>query len=96
MLYVIGQIFHNKELVGYRFLDAISRKSIDVTLENVRATCSHESIGFENAVYKKDSGILVGTQGSLTNYQSLYDNGVFFGKNKLVICYEIIDKDTGK
>lgn len=39
---------------------------------------------------------MVGTQGSLTNYQSLYDNGVFFGKNKLVICYEIIDKDTGK
>ena len=94
MIFVVGQIFKEKELVGYRLLDLAKKESVDLPLVNIRKVCSAQDIPFINAKYKRDSGILVGTQGSLTNYQSIYSTGVLFKKKKLAICYKIIDKDT--
>lgn len=95
MLYVIGQIFKEKELVGYRILDVIAKKAIDIQLDKIRAVLSKGAdVTFENAYYKPDSGILIGTQGSLTSYQKIYANGVLFGKKKIAICYGILDSDT--
>ena len=94
MIFVVGQVFKEKELVGYRLLDLSAKSSVDLPLDSIRKICSTQDIPFVNAQYKKDSGILIGTQGSLTNYQSIYSNGVLFKQKKLAICYKIIDKDT--
>lgn len=96
MLYVVGQIFNGKELAGYRLLYVESRETVDVPLSKLRAICSKQSVKFENAIYKSDVGILIGTQGSLVGYQSIYTNGNLFGKKKIAICYKIIDSTTNK
>lgn len=96
MFFVLGQIFKGKELCGYRVFDVESKTASDISLDNVRKACTTKDVKFYNAYFKPESGILIGTQGSLTNYQSIYDNGVLFGKKKVMICYKIYDEVTEK
>lgn len=100
MVFVLGQIFNNRELCGYRLLSTGDRSVTDVNLETIREVYTKRPPNspdpIENAKYKEDSGILIGTQGSLTEYQRIGSNGVLLGKKCIMICYEIIDVDTGK
>ena len=106
LYYVLGQIFKGKELIGYRLLSldaekndsgvvSIHKEVKDIPLDIVRNVLG-DKITFENAYYKESAGLLVGTQGSLTNYQKIGEQGVFIrestkSEKKVVILYEIID-----
>lgn len=98
LFYVIGQIFNNRDLCGYRVIDVANRIVKDVNIDFIDRLYSTSQGKFEfvNATYKKSARVLIGTQGSLTNYQSLYTNGVLFGKKKVTVLYKIKSKDTNK
>ena len=97
LYFVVGQIFKEKELTGYKLLVPESKEVFTVSLENMKKVQSEKTVNFMNAYYKADAGILIGTLGSLTDYPSSYTNGVLRDRvKKLAVVYEVLDSDTGK
>lgn len=97
LYFVVGQIFKEKELTGYKLLVPESKEVFTVSLENMKKVQSEKTVNFMNAYYKDDAGILIGTLGSLTDYPSSYTNGALRDRvKKLAVVYEVLDSDTGK